>query len=538
MHHISSALRRFRALTPAAILLLVLCLFAGGAQAITNPVDTAALVNASALAPYPGTHPVPGLVQAKDYDLGGEGVAYHDTELANLGGAYRPAEGVDIETAGLFTDVGWIRDGEWLTYTVNATEPQDFVVWFRAANPDATTKRVAISADGVPAGTVDLRPTGSFDNYADSNSTPISLPAGETTVRLSFDGVSRVNLLEFDFQLANPPEPTPVPTPAPELLVSTPGLHTLDHDITADHIGVMITSPDVVFDGMGHTIAGTGANGSIGVYATGPSFHSITNVTVRNLTVRHWDSGIFVGGVSSSVVEDVVAEQNSIGAQYISYGGTTNDHIIRDSVFRENINVGLDLFYPTQGVAIERCSFTGNGVGITAETVRSSDRTTNHLAECDVSENAGDGLYSHDGSFATVRNCTVRANGGNGLEFEHDGAEIVGNRIEGNAGDGVHASDRGGCDIHGNWITGNGVGVVVGGDWGSRVRNNLPVRQRSPEEHAPVGACRSDLFGKLLFNGCKHAVTLVCIGICDRSDRLVDWTGSQETDNYPLPQDV
>lgn len=490
MHHISSASGRLRALAPAAILLLVLCLLAGGAQAMTDPMETAALADAnatiestpiqapaaSALAPYPGIHPVPGLVQAKDYDLGGEGVAYHDTEPANLGGAYRPAEGVDIETAGLFTDVGWVRSGEWLTYTVNATEPQDFVVWFRAANPDATTKRVAISAGGVPAGTVDLRPTGSFDNYADSNSTPISLPAGETTVRFSFDGVSRVNLLEFDFQLANPPEPTPVPTPAPELLVSTPGLHTLDRDLSADHIGVMITSSDVVLDGMGHSITGTGANDSIGVYVTGLSTRTspgiIENVTIRNVTVRHWDSGIFVGGVSSSVVEDVVAEQNGIGAQYFSYRGTTNDHIIRDSVFRENTNVGLDLFYPTQGVAIERCSFTGNGVGITAETVRSSDRTTNHLADCDVSENAGDGLYSHDGSFATVRNCTVRANGGNGLEFEHGGAEIVGNHIEDNGGAGVDASSRGGSDIHGNWITGNGAGVAVGGDWGSRVRNN------------------------------------------------------------------
>ena len=36
----------------------------------------------------------------------------------------------------------------------------------------------------------------------------------------------------------------------------------------------------------------------------------------------------------------------------------------------------------------------------------------------------------------------------------------------------MHELDRGGSDIHGNWITGNAIGVTVGGDWPSHVRNN------------------------------------------------------------------
>ncbi len=122
MYHVTNGMRRHCAPAPAALLLLALCLFlVGTGQAAAGPMETTALADANAtnaqtaaLAPYPGTHEVPGIVQAKDYDLGGEGVAYHDTEPANLGGAYRPAEGVDIETAGLFTDVGWVRSGEWL----------------------------------------------------------------------------------------------------------------------------------------------------------------------------------------------------------------------------------------------------------------------------------------------------------------------------------------------------------------------------------------------------------------------------------------
>ena len=63
--------------------------------------------------PYPSAHAVPGTVQAEDFDAGGEGVAYHDLEPANLGGAHRPSEGVDVETAGGLTNVGWVRAGEY-----------------------------------------------------------------------------------------------------------------------------------------------------------------------------------------------------------------------------------------------------------------------------------------------------------------------------------------------------------------------------------------------------------------------------------------
>ena len=66
------------------------------------------------IAPTPyKQHPVPGRIEAEDYDLGGETIAYHDTTPGNPGGAYRHDD-VDIETVGGITDVGWIRDGEWL----------------------------------------------------------------------------------------------------------------------------------------------------------------------------------------------------------------------------------------------------------------------------------------------------------------------------------------------------------------------------------------------------------------------------------------
>jgi beta-glucanase (GH16 family) len=65
---------------------------------------------------------VPGTVEAEDYDLGGQGIAFNDTNPDNNGGAYRPAEGVDLERtmdAGSGVNVGWTVPGEWLEYTID-----------------------------------------------------------------------------------------------------------------------------------------------------------------------------------------------------------------------------------------------------------------------------------------------------------------------------------------------------------------------------------------------------------------------------------
>src|SRR5439155_6290216 len=48
-------------------------------------------------APYSGTPVVvPGTFEAENFDLGGEGVAYHDNVKGNVGGQYRVNEDVDI----------------------------------------------------------------------------------------------------------------------------------------------------------------------------------------------------------------------------------------------------------------------------------------------------------------------------------------------------------------------------------------------------------------------------------------------------------
>ena len=78
--------------------------------------------------PFGGTAPVvPAKIEAENYDVGGEGVAYHDVEKNNIGLGYRPDEGVDLEGAndGGF-DVYWIVAGEWIEYTIEVTEEGEY----------------------------------------------------------------------------------------------------------------------------------------------------------------------------------------------------------------------------------------------------------------------------------------------------------------------------------------------------------------------------------------------------------------------------
>ncbi|MFW5878007.1 MAG: cellulase family glycosylhydrolase [bacterium] len=70
--------------------------------------------------PFKGSPlPIPGIIEAEDFDIGGEGLSYHDGSENNIGGAYRPEEGVDIyETGDGEYQVGNIMPGEWYEYSV------------------------------------------------------------------------------------------------------------------------------------------------------------------------------------------------------------------------------------------------------------------------------------------------------------------------------------------------------------------------------------------------------------------------------------
>ena len=88
--------------------------------------------------PYLGSPFVlPARIEAEDFDIGGEGVAYHDSYAGNNGGQYRLEEHVDIETCydvGGGYNAGWITQGEWLEYTVHVPVAGQYTIETRVSS--------------------------------------------------------------------------------------------------------------------------------------------------------------------------------------------------------------------------------------------------------------------------------------------------------------------------------------------------------------------------------------------------------------------
>lgn len=63
---------------------------------------------------------IPGLIEAEDFDKGGEGLSYHETDNLNIAGDYRPDEAVDIyDRLGDGFHIGNVIEGEWYEYSVD-----------------------------------------------------------------------------------------------------------------------------------------------------------------------------------------------------------------------------------------------------------------------------------------------------------------------------------------------------------------------------------------------------------------------------------
>ncbi|MBI3856650.1 MAG: carbohydrate-binding protein, partial [Planctomycetes bacterium] len=153
---------------------------------------------------------LPGAVEIEDFDDGGEGVGYHDTDAVNSGGQYRTT-GVDIEAssdAGGGYNVGWLSPGEWLQYTVTVATAGTYDVSFRVASAlTGGTMHLASGAANL-TGTVSAPGTGGWQTWQTVSATGVSLAAGTQAIRLVFDsGSFNVNSMTFALTAAAPAGP-------------------------------------------------------------------------------------------------------------------------------------------------------------------------------------------------------------------------------------------------------------------------------------------------------------------------------------------
>ena len=166
----------------------------GGGELSSTVITLIAILPNGGNISYGGTPwPVPGQIEMENYDLGGEGIAYHEVTVGNKGTHYR-TDDVDIwinPIEGLY--VGTNRAGEWLEYMVDVAVAGNYLLELRYTTPN-TGRKIHLDFAGVNvSGAITLPSTGGWENWQ-TLTVPITLTeTGPQIMRLSIDG-SGMNL--------------------------------------------------------------------------------------------------------------------------------------------------------------------------------------------------------------------------------------------------------------------------------------------------------------------------------------------------------
>lgn len=152
--------------------------------------------------PFGGTAvTVPGTIEAENYDEGGAGVAYTDTEEENLAktagsSSYRDDDGVDIDVNVGITNISYTNADEWVNYTVEVTDTGVYDIEFVVASGNVAggksiklqkiTPRTGIVTELGETG--DFTNTGGWNTYTNSTINGVTLVAGTNTLRAYFTG--------------------------------------------------------------------------------------------------------------------------------------------------------------------------------------------------------------------------------------------------------------------------------------------------------------------------------------------------------------
>ncbi|MGV3696687.1 cellulase family glycosylhydrolase [Flavobacterium sp.] len=174
-------------------------------------------VNSTETKPYQ-KHQLPGKIFATEYDLGRINYAYSDTDYQNLwvsnggkrsewnSGNQMRNDGVDIEKCTDKSTNGYsvihIKSGEWLQYTVNLEQAQDFDATIRYAAEKAKGKLYLADENGNKISTiVSIPASGGNDKWTSTSLGTLSLKKGINKIRVYFEeGDFNLNYIEFNHQ--------------------------------------------------------------------------------------------------------------------------------------------------------------------------------------------------------------------------------------------------------------------------------------------------------------------------------------------------
>jgi len=425
---------------------------------------------------------IPGTVQAENYDLGGAGVAFADSEAENVGGAIRD-DAVDVWQMpdGSGHVVGRTRPNEWLEYTVDVNQAGSYVIDARMASGVDSPGGVAVSIDGEFLTTLNASNTGTWWTWERVVSPATQLSAGRHLIRLSFVNGPRLNLDSFDVRLAGAPAPTREPTPPPQpggpvrvqtsdllsaLVANNPagttfvldaGTHTTVRGVQPKNNQKFIGQDGAIIDGRG-AVASAFEGGGDGV-------------EIRNLEIRGYRPGRYGAPINPRNLRTFREPSHDDGENWV----------IVDNNLHSNFGAGVSV---ANGMRVENNTISRNeqigisGVGSVANPLKSVKILNNEITGNTVANPSFDFEY-HEGGIKTtfaenleVRGNTINDNRGVGIycDLFCKDISIVDNELRNNNGrnhaGGIFIEVVDGATITNNVIDGVGDFVQANPLWG------------------------------------------------------------------------
>ncbi|MBE9127593.1 MULTISPECIES: glycoside hydrolase family 9 protein [unclassified Coleofasciculus] len=169
--------------------------------AIADSQGVGTINNDDSTSPPPGT---PIRIQAENY------VSFFDKTSGNTGGAFR-SDSVDIQATtdvGGGYNVGWIQQGEWLTYNVEVPTTGTYDIVARVASAVEGTRSLKASIGG-QSKTLNFGGTGGWQSWQNVTAQGVNLSAGSQQLRLDMLTDSfNVNYIELVPRGSSPTQPT------------------------------------------------------------------------------------------------------------------------------------------------------------------------------------------------------------------------------------------------------------------------------------------------------------------------------------------
>lgn len=286
-----------------------------------------------------------------------------------------------------------------------------------------------------------------------------------------------------------------------------------------------VTANDVVLDGNGHTVDGTGSN-SIAVDAG----DAADGITIRELTVSEFDTAVVFNGVTGGRVEHLTT--SDLAGQGV-FLGSSPDAVVTGATVVGAGDEGILIWSGSTDAVIRNVHIENAGKEGIFVSVTDANAT---IAGTVVTGSARDGIRLATSSSTVIRDTEVRNAGGHGILVETSGETLTNTTVRSSAESGVAVTGVSGVSITDLTTTANANAGLTVTDAGSATISDVTAtdnggdgvvlgRTDAPDVSGVVGR-RNDLAGLRLDRSDGASITSVTATNNTRGVVLNDTSGT------------